>query len=69
MEARIFSLEEPTRATPRARASTKARTEETYLRVQLLTIEGLLSGQAHAGHLDYEPDLNLKKARTESHSQ
>ena len=34
-------------------------------RVQLLTIEGLLSGTHRAEHPDYEPNVNFKKARRE----
>ncbi len=37
-----------------------------YPRVQLLTIEGLLSGTMRAEHPDYVPDLNFKKAKRES---
>ncbi len=36
-----------------------------FPRVQLLTIEGLLSGQQHAEHPDHAPDLNFKKAKQE----
>ena len=34
-------------------------------RVQLLTIEGLLSGVQRAEHPDYQPNVNFKKARRE----
>ena len=34
-------------------------------RVQLLTIEGLLSGTQRADHPDYQPNANFKKARRE----
>jgi hypothetical protein len=34
--------------------------------MQLLTIDGLLSGKQRAGHPDYAPDLNFKKAKMES---
>jgi hypothetical protein len=37
-------------------------------RVQLLTIEGLLSKKQRAEHPDYEPDLNFKKAKTEANA-
>ena len=37
-----------------------------YPRLQLLTIEGLLSGQQRAEHPDHQPDLNFKKAKAES---
>lgn len=38
-------------------------------RVQLLTIEGLLNKTKRAEHLDYAPDLNFKKAKTEAHGE
>lgn len=37
-----------------------------YPRLQILTIEGLLSGKERAGHPDHQPDLNFKKAKAES---
>jgi hypothetical protein len=40
-----------------------------FPRVQLLTIEGLLSGTQRAEHPDHQPDLNFKKARTEAHGK
>ena len=40
--------------------------KKKYPRVQLLTIEGLLSKKQRAEHPDYEPDLNFKKAKTEA---
>ena len=39
-----------------------------YPRVQLLTIEGLLSGKQRAEHPDHQPDLNFKKAKAESNA-
>ena len=39
-----------------------------FPRVQLLTIEGLLSGQQRAEHPDHQPDLNFKKAKAESNA-
>jgi hypothetical protein len=42
--------------------------KKKYPRVQLLTIEGLLSKKQRAEHPDYEPDLNFKKAKTESNA-
>ncbi len=36
-----------------------------FARVQLLTIEGLLSKRQRAEHPDYQPDLNFKKAGAE----
>jgi hypothetical protein len=35
------------------------------LRLQMLTIEGLLSGKERADHPDYVPDVNYKKAKKE----
>ena len=40
-----------------------------FPRVQLLTIEGLLSGQQRAEHPDHQPDLNFKKAKAEANAQ
>jgi hypothetical protein len=40
-----------------------------YPRVQLLTIDGLLSGKQRAEHPDQQPDLNFKKAKAESNTQ
>jgi hypothetical protein len=37
-----------------------------YPRLQLLTIAGLLDDTQRAEHPDYEPDLNFKKAKSES---
>ena len=34
-------------------------------RIQLLTIEGLLSGTQRAEHPDYVPNVNFKKAKRE----
>jgi hypothetical protein len=42
--------------------------KKKYPRVQLLTIEGLLSKKQRAEHPDYEPDLNFKKAKTEANA-
>jgi len=39
-----------------------------YPRLQLVTIEGLLSGQQRAEHPDHAPDLNFKKAKAESNT-
>jgi hypothetical protein len=36
--------------------------------VQLLMIEGLLSGTQRAEHPDHAPDLNFKKAKAESNA-
>ena len=40
-------------------------TGKKYPRLQILTIEGLLSGQHRAEHPDHAPDLNFKKAKQE----
>jgi len=39
-----------------------------FPRVQLLTIEGLLSGKQRAEHPDHQPDLNFKKAKAEANA-
>jgi hypothetical protein len=36
-----------------------------YQRLQLLTIEGLLSGKQREEHPEYVPDVNFKKAKRE----
>jgi hypothetical protein len=43
-------------------------TGKKYPRLQLLTIEGLLSGKQRAEHPDHQPDLNFKKAKAESNA-
>ena len=66
--ALFISLEEPTRGMIRDAASAgfyESRNGKKYPRIQLLSIEGLLSGNTRAEHPDYEPDLNFKKATTE----
>ena len=40
-----------------------------FPRVQLLTIEGLLSGKQRPEHPDHQPDLNFKKAKAEAHGK
>ena len=47
----------------------ESATGKKFLRVQLLTIEGLLSGTSRAEHPDYEPDLNFKRAKAETTDQ
>ena len=42
--------------------------KKKYSRVQLLTIEALLSQKQRAEHPDYEPDLNFKKAQQEGNA-
>ncbi|MDD5140930.1 MAG: hypothetical protein PHY43_11795 [Verrucomicrobiales bacterium] len=64
--ALFISLEEPTRGRIADAASAgfyESATGKKFPRVQLLTIEGLLSGQQRAGHPDHQPDLNFKKAK------
>jgi len=39
-----------------------------FPRVQLLTIDGLLSGKHRAEHPDHQPDLNFKKAKAEANA-
>jgi len=38
---------------------------QRFPRIQMLTIEGLLSGQERAEHPDYVPDVNYRKAKRE----
>ena len=65
-EIAIFiSLEEPSKGMIKDAASAglyESPNGKKYPRVQLLTIDGLLSGRDHYQHPDYEPDLNFKKA-------
>ena len=72
--ALLISLNEPT-AKMRADAASAgifhggpAGTTQ-YPRVQLLTIEGLLSGQQRAEHPDYVKNVNFKKAKRETKKQ
>jgi hypothetical protein len=67
----FISLEEPTRGMIADAASTgfyESASGKKYPRVQLLTIEGLLSGKQRAEHPDHAPDLNFKKARAEANA-
>ena len=69
--ALFISLEEPTRGMVKDAASAgfyESATGKKYPRVQLLTIEGLLSGKQRAEHPDHAPDLNFKKAKAESNA-
>jgi len=69
--ALFISLEEPTRGMIADAASAgfyESATGKKYPRVQLLTINGLLSGQHRAEHPDQSPDLNFKKAKAESNA-
>jgi hypothetical protein len=69
--ALFISLEEPTRGMIADAASAGFYQDgagRKFPRVQLLTIEGLLSGQHRAEHPDHQPDLNFKKAKAESNA-
>ncbi len=69
--ALFISLEEPTRGMIADAASAgfyESATGKKYPRVQLLTIEGLLSGKQRAEHPDQQPDMNFKKAKAESNA-
>ncbi len=68
----FITLAEPTQ--PMIAEAAKAGFYESpngkkFPRIQLLTIEDLLSGKARAEHPDYEPELNFKKAKTEAHGK
>ena len=67
--ALLISLDEPTAKMKADAASTGfydwQSGKKQSPRVQLLTIEGLLSGTQRAEHPDYVPDVNFKKARRE----
>jgi hypothetical protein len=67
--ALFISLEEPTRGMAKDAASAglyESPNGRKYPRLQLLTIEGLLSQQQRPEHPDYEPDLNFRKAKRQS---
>ncbi|MCX6896264.1 MAG: DNA methyltransferase [Verrucomicrobia bacterium] len=69
--ALFISLEEPTRGMIADAASAgfyESASGKKFPRVQLLTIEGLLSGKQRAEHPDHQPDLNFKKAKAESNA-
>ena len=69
--ALFISLEEPTKGMVKDAASAglyESPNGKKYPRVQLLTIEGLLSGKQRAEHPDYEPDMNFKRAKTEANA-
>ena len=70
--ALFISLEDATQGMVKDAASAglySSPNRKKFPRVQLLTIDGLLSGKQRAEHPDYAPDLNFKKARTESSGQ
>lgn len=67
--ALFISLEAPTKGMIADAASAGFYTSATgkrFPRVQLLTIDGLLSGKERAEHPDHQPDLNFKKAKAEA---
>ena len=67
--ALCIALETPTKGMIADAASAgfyESATGKKYPRVQLLTIDGLLSGKLRAGHPYHQPDLNFKKAKAES---
>lgn len=72
-EIAIFiSLESPTKGMIADAASAGFYTGvagKKFPRVQLLTIEGLLSGKQRAEHPDHQPDLNFKKAKQEANAK
>jgi len=64
--ALFISLEEPTRGAVKDAANAgfyESASRKKYPRVQLLAIEGWLSGQQRAEPPDHAPDLNFKKPR------
>ena len=68
----FISLTEPTKGMLADAASAgfyESPNGKKYPRVQMLTIADLLSGKARAEHPDYEPDLNFKKAKAETHGK
>ena len=70
--ALLISLEAPTKGMIADAASAGFYTSaagKKFPRVQLLTIEGLLSGKQRAEHPDHQPDLNFKKAKAEKHGE
>lgn len=67
--ALFISLETPTKGMIADAASAGFYTSATgrrFPRVQLLTIDGLLTSKERAEHPDHQPDLNFKKARAEA---
>ena len=67
--ALFVTLEEPTRGMAVDAASAgfyESANGKKFARVQLLTIDGLLSKRQRAENQDYEPDLNFKKPKGEA---
>jgi len=70
--ALFISLEPPTPAMVKDAASVgfyESVSGRKFSRVQLLTIDSLPNGTQRAGHPDYEPDLNFKKAKAEAENE
>ncbi len=70
--ALFISVTEPTqgmKADAAAAGSYTSANGKKYPRLQLLTIDGLLTGVQRAEHPDYEPDTGYKKARAEAHGE
>jgi hypothetical protein len=68
----LVSLAEPTKgmkADAAAAGFFEADSGKKYPRIQLLTIEGLLSGVQRAEHPDHVKDATFKKAKKESKSK
>jgi hypothetical protein len=68
----LISLVEPTKGMIADAASAgfyQSPNGKQYPRLQLLTIEGLLSKTQRAEHPDYEPDLNFNKPKVEATSK
>ena len=68
----FITLTEPTKAMKTEAAAAgfyESSNGKKYPRIQLLTIEDLLSGNARAEHPNVAPDLNFKKAKTEVHNE
>jgi len=68
----LLSLDQPTAGMVKDAASaglyTCGNEKMKVPRIQLLTIEGLLSGTQRAQHPDYLPDMNFKKAGKEANA-
>ena len=65
----LISLEEPTRGMKADAASAGFYTSDVgkqFSRVQILTIDGLLSGNQRAEHPEYIKNVNFKKAKREA---
>jgi len=70
--ALLISLAQPTKGMIADAASAglyESPIGQKYPRVQLLTVEGLLSGQQRAEHPEHEADLNFKPAKQEAHGK